>query len=144
MSVFLFVRVRVFVFLFVFVFVFVFLFVFVFVFLFVYLTLRELITLQAVVQPHNPKSARHTSRLSHLGLHGSSSFWRGDTFRHFQTFPNRSNLNLMTKGERSLIASLLSSFSSFSCSSFLLLLTMAGLPIGLPECLVTKVWKRLT
>ena len=51
---------------------------------------------------------------------------------------------LISKGEIFPIVSFPFFSSSTSCSSLLLLLTMAGLPTGLPECRLTRVWKRLT
>ena len=51
---------------------------------------------------------------------------------------------LISNGEIFPIVSFPFFSSSTSCSSLLLLLTMAGLPTGLPECRLTRVWKRLT
>ena len=64
--------------------------------------------------------------------------------RGWQWYEMETGFYLISKGEIFPIVSFPFFSSSTSCSSLLLLLTMAGLPTGLPECRLTRVWKRLT
>ena len=102
----------------------------------------ESFTSRVVGQPHNPKSVRHTLRSARSGWHGSSSFCK-EGMAMIEILME-TGFYLISKGEIFPIVSFPFFSSSTSCSSLLLLLTMAGLPTGLPECRLTRVWKRLT
>ena len=80
---------------------------------------------------------------SFTGAHMSLLLSGREGVRLLSMWWRRRRWNLMSKGERSPICSSLLSLTS-SCSSLLLLLTIAGLPTGLTEWRLTRVWKRLT